>query len=67
MVTYQVIIDNKTFKEIVLDTRSDDICRQIIHDNWKDLDEYNYSIIVIEQDKVEEISLWEYVINVIVA
>jgi len=57
MVIYKIYIDNRPFKEVVLDNRSDDIFNDIVKENWKDLEDYNYSITVIENNKSEEIRL----------
>jgi len=57
MVIYKIDIDNRPFKEVVLDDRSDDIFNDIVKENWKDLEDYNYSITVIENNKSEEIRL----------
>ena len=58
MTIYKIHIDNRPFKEVVIDNRSDDIFKDIVRENWKDLEDYNYTITVIENNKtVEEITL----------
>jgi|8_EtaG_2_1085327.scaffolds.fasta_scaffold37283_3 hypothetical protein len=57
MARYKIYIDNKPFKEVVIDNRSDDIFKDIVKENWKDLENYNYSITVIENNRTEEITL----------
>lgn len=58
MTIYKIDIDNRPFKEVVIDNRSDDIFKDIVRENWKDLEDYNYTITVIENNKtVEEITL----------
>ena len=57
MTIYKIYIDNRPFKEVVIDNRSDDIFKNIVKENWKDLEDYNYSITVIEKNRTEEITL----------
>jgi hypothetical protein len=57
MVIYKIYIDDKPFKEVVVDYRSDEVFKEIVKENWKDLENYNYEITVIEQDEAEEIIL----------
>ena len=57
MVIYKIYIDNRHFKEVVVNERSDDIFKDIVKKNWKDLKDYNYEITVTEKDITEEITL----------
>jgi len=57
MTVYKIYIDDRPFREVVIDKRSDDIFKDIVRENWKDLEDYNYTITVIENNKSEEITL----------
>ena len=57
MVIYKIDIDNRPFKEVVLNNRSDDIFKEIVKENWKNLKNYNYTITVTEEGKTEELTL----------
>jgi hypothetical protein len=57
MVIYKIYIDDIPFKEVVIDERSDDIFKDIVKKNWKDLKDYNYEITVTEKDITQEITL----------
>jgi hypothetical protein len=57
MVIYKIYIDDRPFKEVVVNERSDDIFKDIVKKNWKDLEDYNYEITVTEKDITEEITL----------
>ena len=59
MVKYIIDIDNRSFKEVVLNFRSDDVFKRIVKDNWSDLKDYNYTITVIENDQAELLTLEE--------
>ena len=56
MVIYKIDIDNRPFKEVVLDNRSDDTFKEIVKENWKNLENYNYTITVTEEGKTEELT-----------
>jgi hypothetical protein len=57
MTIYKIYIDDRPFKEVVLNNRIDDVFKDIVRENWRDLEDYNYSITVIENNKTEEITL----------
>ncbi len=57
MVIYKIYIDDRPFKEVVINERSDDIFKDIVNKNWKDLKDYNYEITVTEKDITQEIIL----------
>ena len=57
MVIYKIYIDDRPFKEVVVNERSDNIFKDIVKKNWKDLQDYNYEITVTEKDFTEEITL----------
>ncbi len=57
MVIYKIYIDDRPFKEVVINERSDDIFKDIVRKNWKDLKDYNYEITVTEKDITQEIIL----------
>ncbi len=57
MVIYKIYIDDRPFKEVVINERSDDIFKDIVKKNWKDLKDYNYEITVTEKDITQEITL----------
>ena len=57
MVIYKIYIDNRHFKEVVVAERSDDIFKDIVRKNWKDLENYNYEITVTEKNTTVEIKL----------
>ena len=57
MVIYKIYIDDRPFKEVVVNERSDNIFKDIVKKNWKDLEDYNYEITVTEKDITEEITL----------
>ena len=57
MVIYKIYIDDRPFKEVVVAERSDNIFKDIVKKNWKDLEDYNYEITVTEKDITEEITL----------
>jgi len=57
MVIYKIYIDDRPFKEVVVNERSDNIFKDIVKKNWKDLQDYNYEITVTEKDITEEITL----------
>ncbi len=57
MVIYKIYIDDRPFKEVVVNDRSDDIFKDIVKKNWKDLKDYNYEITVTEKDITQEIIL----------
>ncbi len=57
MVIYKIYIDDRPFKEVVVNERSDDIFKDIVRKNWKDLKDYNYEITVTEKDITQEITL----------
>jgi len=57
MVIYKIYIDDRPFKEVVVNERSDDIFKDIVKKNWKDLKDYNYEITVTEKDITQEIIL----------
>ena len=59
MVKYIIDIDNRSFKEVVLNFRSDDAFKRIVKENWSDLKDYNYTITVIENDQAELLTLEE--------
>lgn len=59
MVKYIIDIDNRSFKEVVLNFRSDDVFKRIVKENWSDLKDYNYTITVIENDQAELLTLEE--------
>jgi len=59
MVKYIIDIDNRSFKEVVLNFRSDDVFKRIVKENWSDLKNYNYTITVIENDQAELLTLEE--------
>ena len=59
MVKYIIDIDNRSFKEVVLNFRSDDVFKRIVKENWSDLKDYNYTITVIENDQSELLTLEE--------
>ena len=54
MVIYKIYIDDRPFKEVVVNERSDNIFKDIVKKNWKDLEDYNYEITVTEKDITEE-------------
>lgn len=55
MVIYKIYIDDRPFKEVVVNERSDNIFKDIVKKNWKDLKDYNYEITVTEKDITQEI------------
>lgn len=57
MVIYKIYIDDRPFKEVVVNERSDNIFKDIVKKNWKDLEDYNYEITVTEKDITKEITL----------
>jgi len=57
MVIYKIYIDDRPFKEVVVNERSDNIFKDIVKKNWKDLQDYNYEITVTEKDITQEITL----------
>ncbi len=57
MVIYKIYIDDRPFKEVVVNERSDNIFKDIVKKNQKDLQDYNYEITVTEKDITEEITL----------
>jgi hypothetical protein len=57
MVIYKIYIDDRPFKEVVVNERSDNIFKDIVKKNWKDLEDYNYEITVTEKDITQEITL----------
>ena len=59
MVKYVIDIDNRSFKEVVLNFRHDDVFKRIVKENWSDLKNYNYTITVIENDQAELLTLEE--------
>tara|TARA_Y100000004_G_C8935758_1_gene421975 strand:+ start:842 stop:1024 length:183 start_codon:yes stop_codon:yes gene_type:complete len=59
MVKYIIDIDNRSFKEVVLNFRSDEVFKRIVKENWSDLKNYNYTITVIENDQAELLTLEE--------
>ena len=57
MVIYKIYIDDRPFKEVVVAERSDNIFKDIVRKNWKDLENYNYEITVTEKNTTVEIKL----------